>query len=77
MGRNDIAEALRQQIAAEGELAERLREHAGEWVAVRHHEVVAHAPTLEELMERVRGTGQEASVEVFGVSGDPESVLLF
>lgn len=76
MGRNNIAETLRQQIAAEAELAERLREYAGKWVAVRNHEVVVHAPTLEELMEKVHGTGQEASVEVFEVSDGPESVLL-
>jgi len=76
VGRNDIAKALRQAIAAEAELAKRLREYAGEWVAVRNHEVVAYAPTLEELMEKVHGAGQEASVEVFEVSDDPESVLL-
>ena len=77
MGRNDIAKALRQAIAAEGELAKRLREYAGKWVAVRNHEVVAYAPTLEELMEKVHGTGQEASVEVLEVSKDPDTVLLF
>jgi Family of unknown function (DUF5678) len=73
----DMADALRQQIAAERELSTRLREHAGEWVAVRNHEVVAHAPTLEELMERVRGTEGEETVEVFEVSTEPESVYFF
>jgi hypothetical protein len=76
VSQNDIAESLQQQIAAESKLAVRLREYAGKWVAVRHHDVVASAPTLEELMERVRGTGQEESVEVFKVSNEPDSVLL-
>jgi hypothetical protein len=73
----DMADALRQQIAAERELSTHLREHAGEWVAVRNHKVVAHAPTLEELMERVRGTEGEETVEVFEVSTEPESVYFF
>jgi hypothetical protein len=72
-----MAEALRQQIAAERTLGERLRQHAGEWVAVRNHQVVAHAPTLEELMETVRDTEQEEEVEVFAVSAEPESVYFF
>jgi hypothetical protein len=69
-----MADALRQQIAAERELSARLREHSGEWVAVRDHEVVAHASTLEELMERV---GTEETVEVFEVSTEPETVYFF
>jgi hypothetical protein len=73
----DMVEALRRQVAAERELSERLRQHAGEWVAVRNHKVVEHAPTLEELMEKVRGTQQEEEVEVFEVSTEPESVYFF
>jgi hypothetical protein len=72
-----MGDALRQHIAAERELSTRLREHAGEWVAVRNHEVVAHAPTLEELMERVRGIEGEETVEVFEVSTEPETVYFF
>lgn len=73
----DMAEALQRQISAERALSERLRQHAGEWVAVRNHEVVAYAPTLEELMEKVRGTEQEEAVEVFEVSTEPQSVFFF
>jgi hypothetical protein len=73
----DMSEALQEQVAAERELSERLRQHAGEWVAVRNHKVVAHAPTLEELMENVRDTNQEEEVEVFEVSIEPDSVYFF
>jgi hypothetical protein len=73
----EMADALRQQIAAERELSTRLRDHAGEWVAVRNHEVVAHAQTLEELMERVRERKGEETVEVFEVSTEPESAYFF
>jgi hypothetical protein len=73
----EMADVLRQQIAAERELSTRLRDHAGEWVAVRDHDVVAHAQTLEELMERVRDTKEEGTVEVFEVSTEPESAYFF
>jgi hypothetical protein len=75
--REDMAEALRKQVAAERELSEHLRQHAGEWVAVRNHKVVAHAPTLDELMEKLRGTEDEEATEVFEVSKDPASVYFF
>jgi hypothetical protein len=73
----DMAEVLRQQVKAERDLSKRLLKYAGEWVAVRNHEIVAHAPTLEELMELVRETQQEEAVEVFEVSSEPESVCFF
>jgi len=72
-----MAEALRQQITAERGLSERLLKYAGEWVAVRNHDVVAHAASLELLMELVRGEGEEAEVEVFEVSRDPAAVCFF
>jgi hypothetical protein len=72
----DLAETLRRQVSAERELSEQLRQHAGEWVAVRNHEIVAHARTLEELMGKVRGTEGEEEVEVFEVSTDVEAVYL-
>jgi hypothetical protein len=72
-----MAEALRKQVAAEQKLSKRLREHAGEWVAVRNHKIVAHAPTLEALMENVRGTEDAKEVEVFEVSTETESVYFF
>jgi hypothetical protein len=71
----DMAEVLRQQISAERELSKRLLQYAGEWVAVRNHEVVAHAATLEKLMESV--IGEEETVEVFEVSTEPPAVCFF
>jgi phosphohistidine phosphatase SixA len=73
----DMAEALRRQISAERDLSKRLLEHAGEWVAVRNHEVVAHAPTLEELMESISGEDEQEQVEVFEVATEPNSVCFF
>jgi uncharacterized protein DUF5678 len=73
----DMADELRQQISAERDLSKGLLEYAGKWVAVSNHSVVAHAPTLEELMELVRGTEQQDTVEVFEVSNEPESVCFF
>ena len=73
----DMAEVLRQQVAAERELSQRLRDHAGEWVAVRNHEIIASAATLEELMETMRGRDEEEEVEVFEVSAEPDAVYFF
>jgi hypothetical protein len=72
----DLAEVLRQQVTAERDLSKRLLEYAGEWVAVREHKVVAHAPSLEQLMELV-GDKPEETVEVFEVSTEPEAVCFF
>lgn len=49
---NLVTELMR-QVQAETELARHLDEFAGEWVAVREHEVVAHAPTLSALLEQI------------------------
>jgi hypothetical protein len=73
----DMAEALRQQVAAERELSDRLGQHAGQWVAVRNHKIVAHAPTLDELTEKIRGTEDEEAAEVFEVSKDSAAVYFF
>jgi hypothetical protein len=72
-----MAEVLRQQISAERDLSDRLLKYAGEWVAVRNHEIVAHAATLEALMETVSDTTGEEQVEVFEVSPDPSAVCFF
>lgn len=63
---------LEQEIVAEQALAEALSEYAGHWVAVSHHEVVAHAATLKELREQI-GPAKVTDVEgVFQVpEGDP------
>jgi hypothetical protein len=60
---------LEPELQAEQLLADELRKYPGEWVAVSSHEVVAHAPTLQELREQIG----EAEVEgVFQVpEGDP------
>jgi hypothetical protein len=72
-----MAEVLRRQISAERELSEQLLQYAGEWVAVRNHEIVVHAATLEQLMEIVSGANEEESVEVFEVATDPTAVSFF
>lgn len=36
-------------------LSESLKHYPGQWVAIRDHEVVAHAPKLESLREQIRG----------------------
>jgi hypothetical protein len=44
---------LSQQVLAEKELARELEVHAGEWVAVKDHRIVANAPTLAGLVAKV------------------------
>lgn len=69
----DLAEALRNEVRAEKRLSKRLDDFAGEWVAVQDHKVVAHAPTLDKLMELI---GDEAA-EVFEVSAEEGAVCFF
>lgn len=69
----DMAEVLREQVRAEKELGRRLGGFVGEWVAVRNHDVVAHAPSPDELMELIR---DQEDVEIFQVSAD-ENVVFF
>ncbi len=57
-----------EQITAEEELSRELSHHAGEWVAVSGHKIVAHAATIEELLEQAT---EQPEVEVFQVSDDP------
>lgn len=44
---------LMAQIEAEQELARSLDAHAGRWVAVKHHQVVADADTLTALLDKI------------------------
>ena len=60
---------LEQEIQAEKVLAGELEKYAGEWVAVRQHEVLAHAGSLEELLEQIK----KEQAEVDGVFQVPES----
>ena len=48
-----LRERLEEQLEAERELSRRLGDYVGRWVAVRAHEVVAEADTLEELLKRM------------------------
>jgi hypothetical protein len=52
------------QVAAEEKLSEVLRQFAGRWVAVRNHEVVANAETLQELRLLVGDDAVDAVFEV-------------
>jgi hypothetical protein len=60
---------LDQELEAEKALAEELRRYAGEWVAVREHQVVAHAASLEELLEQISEEEVEGTFQV--PEGDP------
>lgn len=60
----DISVVLMEQVRAERELAGRLSDYKGQWVAVRGHQVVANAPTLDDLMERVDVDDVDAVFEV-------------
>jgi hypothetical protein len=44
---------LRHAVEAERALAGELEQHAGQWVAVADHHVIASAETLHELLEQV------------------------
>lgn len=46
---------ISRHIAAEKELARQLEKHAGKWVAVSDHEIVAVARTSGRLLEQIRG----------------------
>jgi hypothetical protein len=48
-----LSEVLQEQVQAEVQLSRRLAGFKGRWVAVRNHEVVDDAKTLDELVERV------------------------
>jgi hypothetical protein len=50
---NNLMADLMQAVEAEKLLSTALEQHAGEWVAVRDHEVVADASTLDELLTLV------------------------
>lgn len=63
-----------EQVSAEEELARRLEEHAGRWVAVREHEIVAEDESLEGLLEQIE---EEQDVEVFHVAEDPHAACFF
>jgi len=64
-----------EQVSAEEELARRLEAHAGRWVAVRDHQIVADDESLEGLLEQIEEADPE--VEVFRVAEDPHAACFF
>ena len=69
----DLSEALKkrlkEQVEAETELSERLTDYVGKWVAVKDHQVVADADTLDELLGIIDIDDVEAVLEVEKVTG--------
>jgi len=63
-----------EQVQAERRLGGTLDQYPGEWVAVRDHEVVAHASTIEALIEQIEASEE---VEVFQVAEDPHAACFF
>jgi hypothetical protein len=61
-------------IEREREFAESLEKFAGQWVAVRHHKVIASASTPEKLDERL--VGQEQPDRTFRVTRGTGVTLL-
>ena len=60
----NMADALLAQVRAERRLAQRLEQFKGKWVAVHNHAVVAHASTLDELMDQIDVDAVDAVFEV-------------
>jgi hypothetical protein len=51
-------------LEAEERLALEFDDFAGEWVAIRDHRVVAHAPTLRALLDGITTTKVDRILEV-------------
>jgi hypothetical protein len=49
------------EIQAELSLADQLADYSGKWVAVKDHQVVLSADSIEELLERIES--EETQVE--------------
>lgn len=62
--RLDMAEVLQKQVEAERQLSQELERYVGRWVAVRNHEVVADAETLDVLLNEVEPDSVESVFEV-------------
>lgn len=59
-----VAEILHREVQAERELSKKLAAHSGRWVAVRDHEIVADAETLDALLAIIDPEDVEAFFEV-------------
>ena len=55
---------LRREIAAEEILGRTLGHSEGSWVALREHEVVADALTLDALLGKIEGTPVDGVIQV-------------
>ena len=66
---------LAEQVFAEEALANTLEQHAGRWVAVREHKIVADDETLEGLLEQIEEADPE--IEIFRVAEDPHAACFF
>jgi hypothetical protein len=64
-------------VQAEKELGARLEEFAGKWVATLDFEVVAHADTLEELLEQVESEGIAEGATILQVPEHPGAACFF
>jgi hypothetical protein len=64
-----LDEALHREVQAERDLSRRLEEYIGKWVAVRNHEVVADANTLDQLLRIITPDDVDAVFEVAGQAG--------
>lgn len=51
-----------EEIQAERNLGDTLRDYAGKWVAIRDYEVVASAETLKELLVQIEGESEDTTV---------------
>jgi Family of unknown function (DUF5678) len=61
---DELMTELMNAVRAERELSSDLAQYVGEWVAVRDHEVVAHAATLAELLNQVDTDAVEGVFQV-------------
>jgi hypothetical protein len=69
----DMAEVLRERVRAQKQLAGQLQDFAGQWVAVKDEEIVAHADSLADLLEIV----DPDEVEVFEVAKEQATACFF
>lgn len=56
---------LTREIAAEEALGRTLGQFVGSWVALREHEVVADARTLNALLDKIEGTPVDGVLQIW------------
>lgn len=59
-----LVEVLHREVQAEKDLSLGLAKYAGKWVAVRNHEIVAAADTLDDLLPIIEDEDVETVFEV-------------